>query len=325
MTDVYVLAEHRKQHLRDSTWEAVEAGRKLAADLGGDLTCVLLASDGDAMAAELAKECPKVLAVDDPKFEPFNSDIAIKALTAVLQDKPPFVLVMANSNSIMDLAPGLSVALDAALATDCFAFEVEDGKPLAYRQMYSYKVNAKVSFKDSERIVVTLRGGAFAFTPSGAAGGTVEKVDSPVADEALRKRFVGYVEAEKGDVDIASADIIISLGRGIGDEPDMEIFESLAEAMGGVLACSRPIVDKSLLPKYHQVGTSGVEVKPKVYLALGISGAFQHVGGIKGAPLIVAVNKDARAPIFRVAQYGIVADLNDVVPALEEKINELKG
>jgi electron transfer flavoprotein alpha subunit len=191
--------------------------------------------------------------------------------------------------------------------------------------MYSYKVNAKVSFKDADKIVVTVRGGSFSFNPTGAAGGAVEKIASPVADAAPRKRFLNYLEAEKGDVDIASADIIVSLGRGIGDEPDMEIFESLADAMGGVLACSRPIVDKNLLPKYHQVGTSGVEVKPKVYLALGISGAFQHVGGIKGAPLIVAVNKDARAPIFRVAQYGIVGDLNEVVPALEEKIKELKG
>ena len=126
-------------------------------------------------------------------------------------------------------------------------------------------------------------------------------------------------------MDLASADIIISVGRGIGDEPDMDVFQSLADTLGGVLACSRPIVDKNLLPKYHQVGTSGIEVKPKVYLALGISGAFQHVGGIKGSPLIVAVNKDARAPIFRVAQYGIVADLNQVVPALEAKIKELKG
>ncbi len=232
---------------------------------------------------------------------------------------------MGNSNSVIDLAPGLSVALDAALATDCFGFEVRDGKLLALRQMYSYKVNATVSFKDAEKIVATLRGGAFSFTPSGSAAGVVETVPSPLADEPLRKRFVGYVEAEKGDIDIASADIIISLGRGIGDEPDMEVFESLAEAMGGVLACSRPIVDKNLLPKYHQVGTSGVEVKPKVYLALGISGAFQHLGGIKGSPLIVAVNKDPRAPIFRVAQYGIVGDLNEVVPALEEKIKELRG
>jgi electron transfer flavoprotein alpha subunit len=325
MKQIFVLAEHRKQQLRDATWEAIAAGRKLASDLGAELTCLLLGNQVADMADKLARECPRVLAVDDAKFEPFNSEAFMKALVSILQERKPFMLIMGNSNSVIDLAPGLSVALDAALATDCFGFEVRDGKILALRQMYSYKVNATVSFKDAEKIVATLRCGAYSFTPSGSAAGTVETVPSPLADEPLRKRFVSYVEAEKGDIDIASADIIISIGRGIGDEPDMEVFESLAEAMGGVLACSRPIVDKNLLPKYHQVGTSGVEVKPKVYLALGISGAFQHLGGIKGSPLIVAVNKDPRAPIFRVAQYGIVGDLNVVVPALEEKIKELRG
>ncbi len=325
MKHIFVLVEHRKQQLRDTTWEAIAAGRKLAEDLGADLSCLVLGSDVDAMAEALAKECPRVIAVDDPNFAQFNTEAVTKLLTAILADQAPFMLVMGNSNTIMDLAPGLSVALDAALATDCFRFEVQDGRPVAWRQMYSYKLNTQVSFKDAERIVATLRGGSFSFVPDGTAAGAVEKVASPVAGQALRKRFVGYVEAEKGDVDIASSDILVSLGRGIGDEPDMDMFQSLADAMGGVLACSRPIVDKSLLPKYHQVGTSGVEVKPKVYLALGISGAFQHVGGIKGSPLIVAVNKDPRAPIFRVAQYGIVGDLNAVVPALEEKIKALKG
>jgi electron transfer flavoprotein alpha subunit len=325
MKQIFVLAEHRKQQLRDTTWEAIAAGQQLASELGAELTCLVLGNQVADMADKLAKECPRVVAVDDPKFEPFNSEAVTKALVSILQDRKPFMLIMGNSNSVMDLAPGLSVALDAALATDCFGFEVRDGKILALRQMYSYKVNATVSFKDAQKIVATLRGGAFSLTPSGSTAGAVEALPSPLADEPLRKRFVSYVEAEKGDVDIASADIIISIGRGIGDEPDMELFESLAEAMGGVLACSRPIVDKNLLPKYHQVGTSGVEVKPKVYLALGISGAFQHLGGIKGSPLIVAVNKDPRAPIFRVAQYGIVGDLNEVVPALEEKIKELRG
>ena len=325
MKQVFVLAEHRKQQLRDSTWEALSAGQTLASSLGAELTCLLLASSVDTMAEQLAKECPKVVAVEDPAFETLNSEAFAKALVKLLADKGPYTLVMGNSNGIMDLAPGLAVALDAALATDCFGLEARDGRPVAMRQMYSYKVNAKVSFKDAERIVITLRGGAFPYTPTGSAGGTVEKVASPIAGESLRKRFVEYVEAEKGDVDISSADFIVSLGRGIGDEPEMEMFESLAEAMGAVLACSRPIVDKSLLPKYRQVGTSGVEVKPKVYVALGISGAFQHLGGIKGSPLIIAVNKDAKAPIFRVAQYGIVADLNDVVPALDEKIRELKN
>jgi len=324
MKQIFILAEHRKQQLRDTTWEAIAAGRKVAAELGAELSCILLANNPDGMAEQLAKECPKVLVVDDPKFETFNSDAFIKALPPILKDRGPFMLIMGNSNSVIDLAPGLSVALDAALATDCFGLEVQDGKLLALRQIYSYKVNSVVSFKDAERVLVTLRAGSFPFTPSGGPAGAIEKIASPLGPEPLRKRFLDYVEAEKGDVDIASADIIVSIGRGIGDEPEMEVFESLAETMGGVLACSRPIVDKSILPKYHQVGTSGVEVKPKVYLALGISGAFQHLGGIKGSPLIVAINKDPRAPIFRVAQYGIVGDLHQVVPALEAKIKELK-
>jgi len=324
MKQVFVLAEHRKNQLRDSTWEAVKAGQMLAADLGADLACLLLASSVDNMAEQLAKECPRVLAVEDSKFETVNSEAYVNTLVPILEDKSPYVLVMCNSNAILDLAPGLSVALDAALATDCLGFEARDGKPLAMRQVYSYKVNSLVSFKKAERIVVTLRGGAFPSAASQSAAGIVEKIACPIAGQELRKRFLKYVEAQKGDVDISTADIIVSVGRGIGDEPDMEMLESLAKAMGGVLACSRPIVDKGILPKYHQVGTSGVEVKPKVYLALGISGAFQHVGGIKGSPLVVAVNKDARAPIFRVAQYGIVGDLNEVAPALEAKIRELK-
>lgn len=325
MKNIFVLAEHRQQKLRDATWEAISAGRDLAGKFGADLTCLIFGSNVDEMAVELSKECPKVIAMEDPNLEYFNSEALIKAIVPLLTDQKPCMLLMTNSNAIIDLAPGLSVALNAALTTDCIGFQVDDGKPKALRQMYSYKVNALISFKDADCIVATLRAGAFPFEPSGAAAGTIEKVDSTIAGEIIRKRFKEFVEAEKGDVDIASADVIVSIGRGIGDEEDLEMFQSLADAMGGVLACSRPIVDKGLLPKYHQVGTSGVEVKPKVYLALGISGAFQHLGGIKGNPLLIAVNKDAKAPIFRAAQYGIVGDISDVVPALEEKINELKG
>ncbi len=326
MTQVFVLAEHRKGHLRDGTFEALAAGRTLAGALGGKLACLLLGSDTGAMAQEIAKHCPKVLAMDDPRLEQVNSEIYTKALVPVLQERAPFVLLMSNSNSMLDLAPGLSVALDAALATDCIGIEADGGAVKALRQMYSYKVNALVSFKGADKIVLSLRAGSFDASASPTAGeGAVEKLDCPLTEDAFKKRFLNYVEAEKGDVDIAGAHVVVAVGRGIGDEEDLEMFEGLAEAMGGVLACSRPIVDKGLLPKYHQVGTSGVEVKPKVYLALGISGAFQHLGGIKGSPLLVAVNKDAKAPIFRAAHYGIVGDLFDVVPALEEKINEIKG
>jgi electron transfer flavoprotein alpha subunit len=325
MKQVIVLAEHRRQVLRDSTWEGIAAGREVAGKLGAELTSLVLGSNVQPMAEALAKECSKVIAVDDPRLEHFNSEPFIRALAPILRELNPFILIMGNSNSIIDLAPALSVTVDAALATDCFGFEFEGDKVMALRQMYSYKVNALVSFKDAERLILTLRAGSFPFAPSGGEPGAVETRPSPLGDEPIRKRFREFVEAEKGDVDVASADVIVSIGRGIGDEEDIEVFESLAETMGGVVACSRPIVDKGVLPKYRQVGTSGVEVKPKVYLALGISGAFQHLGGIKGNPLLVAVNKDPRAPIFRAAQYGIVGNLFDIVPALEEKIKELKG
>lgn len=324
MKNIYVLAEHRKGLIRDTTWEAIAAGRKLSSELGAELTCILLSANA-TMAETLSTEAQRVMVVNDPIFETMNSEAVIKTLKEILKPSGSYVLLMGASNAILDFAPGLSVALDAALATDCFSVEVKNGKLFASRQMYSYKINSLVSFKDSERVVLTIRAGSFPFTSSKAAKGAVENVACPIDLTSLKKRFVKYVEAEKGDVDIASADIIISVGRGIGDEPDLDMFQSLADTMGGVLACSRPIVDKNLLPKFHQVGTSGVEVKPKVYLALGISGAFQHLGGIKGSPLLVAVNKDPRAPIFRVATYGIVGDLNEVVPVLDEKIKALKG
>lgn len=320
MKNIFILAEHRQGKLRDTTWEAISAGRKIAEALGSDLTCVLLGSGTDQIAQELSKYAPKIIVVDNPSLENFNSESYIKALTTLLANKDPFMLVMTASNSTIDIAPGLSVKLGAALATDCIKLEVNDSKPMAWRQMYSYKVNTLVSFKDADRIVVTVRGGAYQVAEPLSREGEIEKVDVSISETDLKTRVTGFEEAEKGDVDIASSDVIVAIGRGIGDEEDLELFENLAEAMGGVLACSRPIVDKNILPKYHQVGTSGVEVKPKVYLALGISGAFQHMGGIKGSPLIVAVNKDPKAPIFRSAQYGIVGDLFDVVTALEDEL-----
>ncbi|MDD3474132.1 MAG: electron transfer flavoprotein subunit alpha/FixB family protein [Syntrophaceae bacterium] len=325
MKNIYVLAEHRNGTLRDTTWEALSAARSVSSQLGGEIVCLLLGNNVSSISEKLAQEFSKVVVVEDPNLETFNSDAMTQTLSTILKDESDYLLLMGNSNSVIDLAPGLSVVLDAALATDCFGFEVSEGQLLALRQIYSYKINALVSFKNCDKIVVTLRSGSFSFTPAGQASGTIEKRDSPLASAKLRKTFVSYEEAEKGDVDISSAEIIVSIGRGIGDEPDMDMYQSLADTVGGVLACSRPIVDKNLLPKYHQVGTSGIEVKPKIYLALGISGAFQHVGGIKGSPLIMAVNKDPRAPIFRVAQYGVVGDINEIVPALEEKIKELKG
>jgi electron transfer flavoprotein alpha subunit len=172
--------------------------------------------------------------------------------------------------------------------------------------------------------MVTLRAGAFPVMEKEPLSGEIVSVPSLLTDESLARRFLEYMEAAAGDVDITQADILIAIGRGIKDAENIPLVKELADSMGGVLACSRPVVDKKWLPKSSQVGTSGKTVKPKVYVAIGISGAFQHVAGMKGAGTIIAINKDPKAPIFGVAQYGIVADLFKIIPVIKEKIKQLK-
>ena len=172
--------------------------------------------------------------------------------------------------------------------------------------------------------MVTVRSGAFPVIERDPLEGEIVPLPSPLTDESLARSFLQYVEAAAGEVDITQADILVSVGRGIKDPENIPMVKELADAIGGTLACSRPVVDKKWLPKGCQVGTSGKTVKPKIYIAIGISGAFQHIAGMKGAGTVIAINKDPKAPIFSVAQYGIVADLFKIVPVLKDKIRELK-
>jgi len=190
--------------------------------------------------------------------------------------------------------------------------------------MYGGKVNVKATVHKAESYIVTVRQAAFAAQKPALNGETVE-TPCPLSEEITKKRFIKYVLPPPGGIDITAADVLIGIGRGIKDESNMPMVEELANACGGVLACSRPIVDKEWLPSDRQVGTSGKTVKPKLYIALGISGAFQHVLGMKGSDLIIAVNKDSKAPIFSFADYGVVEDLFKIVPPLKSKIYELKG
>jgi electron transfer flavoprotein alpha subunit len=172
--------------------------------------------------------------------------------------------------------------------------------------------------------MVTVRSGAFPALEKEALPGEIRELPSPLSDEGLARRFLQFVEAAVGEVDITQADILVSVGRGIKEADNIPMVKELADAIGGTLSCSRPVVDKKWLPKDRQVGTSGKTVKPKVYIAIGISGAFQHVAGMKGSGTVIAINKDPKAPIFGVATYGIVADLFKIVPVLREKIKGMK-
>ena len=321
--EILVLAEHRRGELREVSLEMLSKAHEIAEKIGAETTAVLLGSGVKDFADTLANYANKVLLIDDAKLENFNAESYQKVLSALINERNPAMTMIGHSAFGMDLAPALAVELDLPLATDCIDLEVDGSSVFAIRQIYSGKVNVKVSFNGAEKCMVTMRASACPVTEGMQLGGTIETIDSPLTEDIDYKVFSGYEEAAAGDVDITVADILVGVGRGIGDPDNLEMVEELAKAMGGVVACSRPVVDKKWLPKDRQVGTSGKTVKPKLYLAVGISGAFQHLAGMNCSDLIIAINKDPKAPIFAAAQYGIVADLFKVVPALKDKINEL--
>lgn len=324
MKQIIVVAEHRRGELRDVTWEMLSIGRQVAEALAGDLEVALLGKGMDPFAETLKSKAKKVFVIEDPRLEAFNAETYKKVLTQLITEKKPFLTLIGHTAMGMDFAPRLAAHLKMPLASDCIGIEAKDETLSVTRQLYGGKVNAQVSFAKKGPYLITIRPGAFPVLEKEPLAGEVVSYPSPLTDEALARRFLQYVEAAAGEVDITQADILVSVGRGIKEADNIPIVKELADAVGGVLACSRPVVDKKWLPKGCQVGTSGKTVKPKVYIAIGISGAFQHVAGMKGAGTVIAINKDPKAPIFSVANYGIVADLFKIIPVIKDKIKELK-
>lgn len=320
MGEIFVLAEHRQGELRDVTFEMLGKGQELAAAMDAPLAAVLLGHDVGDFATELTKHANQVLVVEDARLEHFNSAAYQQVLAHLITERKPGLVLMGQSAYGMDLAPSLATQLDSPLATDCVGLEFEDGHLFAVREMYGGKVSAKLAFRQADLYMATLRQAAFPFEEGEPLGGEVVAVDSPLTEEIAYRRFIEYVEAAVGEVDITQADVVVAVGRGIKEEDNLPLVEKLAKAMGGVLAGSRPVVDAGWLPPDRQVGQSGKTVKPKLYLAVGISGASQHVAGMKASSTIVAINKDPDAPIFKVADYGIVDDLFKVVPALTAQL-----
>lgn len=324
MKEIIVIAEHRRGELRDVTWEMLSKGRQLAESTGAELGVALLGKGMNPLAEALKPKVKRVLLIEDPRLEAFNPETYKKVLIQLITERKPFLTLIGHTAMGMDYAPRLAASLKMPLATDCIGIEAKDESVSLIRQLYGGKVNAEVSFTKKGPFMVTVRPGAFPVVEKGPLAGEIVSIPSPLTDEGLARRFVEFVEAAAGEVDITQADILVSVGRGIKEAENLPIVKELADALGGALACSRPVVDKKWLPKGCQVGTSGKTVKPKVYIAVGISGAFQHVAGMKGAGTIIAINKDPKAPIFSVAQYGIVGDLFKIVPVIKDKIKEMK-
>jgi electron transfer flavoprotein alpha subunit len=324
MGKILVLAEHRQGVLRDVSYEMMAVASKLAGQMDGDVTVLLIGSGMDDMAAKMAAFGVNVLVVDDPLFKDFNADKYHKVLSALIDDLKPAVLMTGHTAQGVDFMPALAVEKKMPFVADAIDLEFKDGILKATRQLYSGKVNAVMAFKPAETNLLTFREGAIE-APEASASGSVEKVDSPLKEDLSYRKFVEYIEAEVGDVDITQSDLLVAVGRGLKEDKNLPIIEELAKAIKADIAGSRAATDAGWIPHDRQVGTSGKSVKPKLYVAMGISGAFQHLAGMKGAKTVVAINKDPEAPIFTVADYAIVEDMFKIVPKLTEKLKELKG
>lgn len=323
MSEIFIVAEHRKGLLRDITFELLQKGKELASQSGSKLTAVLLTKKADLFTARLASMADNVLVIEDDRLENFNGEIYQSILSSLIDQYKPLLVMIGHTAIGIDFAPGLAAAKNIAITTDCIDLKLDGTKLTAIRQLYNGKVSSEVSFKPAETYIATLRSGIFQFDESASGSGNIIKADcSNIADSA--KKFVEYIEAVTGAVDITQADVLVSIGQGIGDAKNVPMMEDFAKALGASLSCSRPVVDRKWLPQERQVGSSGRTVKPKVYLALGISGAFQHVTAVK-ADVIIAVNKDPKAPIFGIADYGVVGDMFQIIPTLQEEILKLKG
>jgi electron transfer flavoprotein alpha subunit len=316
MTDIFVITEHLQGVLTDTSFELVALARDLASQTGGQVVAGVVGSGVSDLASQVGG-ADRIVVVDDPAFEYFSPD-GHAAVFASLVGEASVVLVPYTSMG-MDVASALSATSGTPLVSFCTGVKAGDGLG-ATCQLYAGKIEADVEVDGDRAIFAVLAGSASADGGRSGGAGSVEQVDNPAGE--LRTKCLGVSEPEGGDVDITGEDVLIVVGRGIESEDNIEEAQELADALGGAVAASRPIVDQGWLPKTRQVGKSGLTVKPKVYLTLGVSGAPEHVEGMKDASTIISINTDPQAPIFGVAHYGWVGDIFDILPELIDGLEE---
>lgn len=326
--EILVFAEHQGGRLFRPTWEALAAAQSLGQDLGLKVSAVILGGNIGSLASELAQaEVVEVLVADSPHLTDYTADGTARTLAAIISERKPRFVVFSHTYQVRDFAPKLAAALDRGLVSDCLGYREEEGRLIFMRQIFQGKFSADVELAGDAPWMVSFQAGTFredSVRRTGAAA-KVASVPASITLENIRTKPGERFREAKQAVDLTQAEIIVAVGRGIKAPENLELAKNLAEALGAELGASRPICDSGWLPMDRQIGSSGQTVAPKLYVALGISGAIQHQVGMKGARTVVAVNKDHEAPIFEVATYGIVGDLFEIVPALTEEIKKAKG
>ncbi|MFH0794742.1 MAG: electron transfer flavoprotein subunit alpha/FixB family protein [bacterium] len=318
---ILVVAEHLKGELKETTFELLALGRRLAEGLGAPLYSVVMGEGASGLAAKLGA-AQRVFVSEGAGLSPPVAEQAAAALKSVVEKKDVAITLVAGTNVWMGVEATLAAFLSLPLVNFCTNCRIENGQVVFTSKLFGGKILADVRLPEN-RGVVSVNPGSFSAKDGEKEGSpAVEALEAGIG--AARAVFREYVEPEAGDVDITKQDVLVSVGRGIQSKDNIEMAETIAHLLGGAVSASRPVVDQGWLPLTRQVGKSGMIVKPKLYLALGISGAPEHAEGMKGAKLIVAINSDAKAPIFEISHYGICGDLFEIVPALTEAIESRK-
>ena len=325
---ILVIVEQREGKLNRVSFETIAGAQAIAAETGWILEAAVVGDNVGAIANEIAaKKLAKVYAVESPKLQPYTPDGFVAALKKFLGDKKPKLVLMPHTYQVRDFAPKLAAAMNSTLIADCIGYKKSGDKLVFTRQMFQGKFAADVSFQGGGIWFATFQNGAFRADQAqdGASPAPVETVKVEVADGTVRNKPEEVFKEAKQAVDLSQAEIIVAVGRGIKEQKNIDLAKNLADALGGEIAASRPICDNGWLPMERQVGSSGQTVAPKLYLALGISGAIQHLVGMKGSRTVIAVNKDSEAPIFEIADVAVVGNLFDIVPPLTEEIKKAKA
>lgn len=325
---ILVVAEQREGKLSRVSFETLTAAQTIAVEMGWTLEAAVVGGKIEAVAQEIANsKVAKVYAIEAPQLELYTADGYVAALKQFISTKQPKLILMPHTYQVRDFAPKLAASLGRTLISDAIAYRKAGSKLVFTRQMFQGKFAADVSFNCDPPHLATFQAGSFRGdkVEMGASPAPVEKIAGQLDAGAIRVKPQEIFKEARQAVDLTQAGIIVSVGRGIKEQKNIEIAKALADALGGEIAASRPICDSGWLPMDRQIGSSGQTVAPKLYLALGISGAIQHIVGMKAARSIIAINKDAEAPIFEIADFGVVGNLFDIVPALTEEVKKAKA
>jgi electron transfer flavoprotein alpha subunit len=325
---ILVVTEQRQGKWHNTSFEILAAAQKIAADTSGTVSAAVVGKGLDSLATELAsKNVAEVLQIEHDLLEDYTPDGFCLALKQVVESSKPDLVLLPHTYQVRDFAPKLAAMLGKGMIGDSIGCRRDGGKLIFVRQMFQGKTAADVSFLGSGPWFASFQSGAFRadqVVASDAGARPINKISVDLKPEQIRTKPLDLFKEAKSAVDLTQAPLIVAVGRGIKAPENIPQAEAVAKALGAEIAASRPICDEGWLPMERQIGSSGQTVAPKLYLALGISGAIQHVVGMKGARTIVAINKDQNAPIFEIADYGVIGDIFEIMPALAEALHKAK-